>query len=307
MTFRRSRIRSRESAIAKIPRAGRFAAGSWRLPTAVAVCVAGLVLATPAGGALEVRLSASPKRPAALELTRITLRTYLPLLRANGSCCRLEAGGPTKYPFRVEAVSPARKTSRISMRHAEGNEWHGAVRFQSPGRWTIRVANYGPSYRHVPGALPRISVDVGAPVPTPPPAGFGALGRTGCAPPSPADASSQGFRDIFGTAVGDEELWALPFLPKGATWAQTDAAVFDGLVGKEVKIVFGMTTFHPPLRAVGPDGASISPIWGPAFHGSSNWIRQPGSEWGAGFVFPEPGCWRIAVGTRGDVWIRIPS
>ena len=60
MTFRRSRIRSRESAIAKIPRAGRFAAGSCRLPTAVAVCVAGLVLATPAGGRSRF---GSPPRP----------------------------------------------------------------------------------------------------------------------------------------------------------------------------------------------------------------------------------------------------
>jgi hypothetical protein len=306
MTFRRSRIRSRESAIAKIPRARRFAARSWRLSIAAALCASGLVLATPAGGALEVRLSTTPAGPAALEKTRVTLRTYLPLVRADGSCCRLDPGGPRSYPFRVEAISPEGEIVRIRVRRAEGNVWRGVFRFPMPGRWWLQVANYGPSYRHARGAQPRIRVDVGAPIPTPPPTGFGPLGRPDCAPPSPAEPSASP-RDVFGTAVGGEELWALPFLPKGATWGRIDAAVFDGLVGKEIKIVFGMTTFHAPFRAVGPDGTTIAPVWGPSFHGSSNWVRQPGSEWGAGFVFPAPGCWRIGVGSRGDVWIRIRS
>jgi hypothetical protein len=82
---------------------------------------------------------------------------------------------------------------------------------------------------------------------------------------------------------------------------------FDGRVGKEIKIVFGMTTFHAPFRALGPGGTAIAPVWGPSFHGSSNRVRRPGSKWGAGFVFPAPGCWRIGVGSRGDVWIRIRS
>jgi len=271
----------------------------------VVLAATGLVLATPAAGALEVRLSTAPKRPAALEFTRIILRTYLPLLRTDGSCCRLEVGGPQTYPFRVEAVSPVGKASRIPMRHAVGNEWRGAIRFQSQGRWTVRVANYGPSYRHAPGALPRISLEVGPPLPTPAPAGFGPLGRPNCTPPSPA-ASARGFRDVFGTAVGDEELWALPFLPKGTTWARTDAAVFDGLVGKEMKIVFAMTSYRTPFNAIGPDGATLEPLWRRG-HLGATWVGIPGHQWGAGFAFPRPGCWRIRVGSRGDVWMLVRS
>jgi hypothetical protein len=68
-----------------------------------------------------------------------------------------------------------------------------------------------------------------------------------------------------------------------------------------------MTTFHAPFDAIGPDGKVVEPVWGPNVHGGSNWIRQPGREWGAGFVFPEPGCWRIRVGSRGDVWLLVRS
>jgi hypothetical protein len=263
---------------------------------AVAVVVS-LALVASAGGALEARLSISPKGPAALEPTQVVLRTYAPLIRADGSCCRLVPYAARTYPFRVEAVSPSGNKSRIRVRWARENEFRGVFRFPSSGRWEIQLPQFRQS----------IAVQVRPPVPTPAPAGFAPLGQPRCEPASPADRSSRSFRDIFGTAIGGEELWALPFLPKGATWARTDAAVFDGLVGKEVKIVFGMTTFHRPLRAIGPNGESASPVWGPTLHGGSNWIRQPGSEWGAGFVFPEPGCWRIRVGSRGDVWMLLRS
>lgn len=266
-----------------------------------------LVMVPPAGGALEVKLSTVPARPSALERTKIVLRTYVPLLREDGSCCRLQPGGPRSYPFRVEAVSPTGKTSRIRMRWAKPNLWSGVRRFPIPGSWTVRVVNYGPSYAHAPGARPRIRVKVGAAIPTPSPRDFGPLGGPRCEPPSPADRSPRPFRDIFGTAIGDEQLWALPFLPAGATWGQTDSAVFEGLIGKEVKIVFGMTMFHAPFQAIGPGGEVVAPVWGPRFHSSSNWIRQPGSEWGAGFVFPKTGCWRIRVGARGDLWMLIRS
>jgi hypothetical protein len=277
-----------------------------RLYALSAVGIAGLVLAAGAGGALEVRLSVSPTGPAALEPARITLRTYLPLVRADGSCCRLPPGGPAAYPFRVEAVSPRARVVRIRVAKAAKHLWR-VFRFPNPGRWQVRVANYGPSYRHAPGARPRIWVTVRAPVPTPPPEGFGNLGRPGCTPASPRDSSTQGLSDVFGTAVGGEQLWALPFLPVGTTWGSPTTAVFDGLVGKEMKIVFGMTAFHQPFRAVAPDGSTLLPVWGPSFHGSSSWDRQPGAEWGAGFVFPEPGCWRIGVGTRGDLFLDVRS
>jgi hypothetical protein len=141
---------------------------------------------------------------------------------------------------------------------------------------------------------------------TEPPARFGSLGRPGCTPPSPADPTQRGFRDIFGTAVGDEQLYALPFLPEGASWARTDAAVFDGLVGKGVKIVFAMTQRVPPFRAEGPSGTAISPVWVQG-HLGPTWVGIPGHQWGSQFVFPEPGCWRIRAGPHGDVWLLIRS
>lgn len=260
-----------------------------------ALVVSALVLATPAAGALEVKLSVSPRRPAALERSTVVVKVFAPLVRADGSCCRLEPYAPRSYPFRVEAVSPAGKVSRIAVRHARGNEWRGVVRFSVPGRWRIDL----PQFRK------RMSVRVGPPVATPSPVGFGPLGRPECAPPSPA-RPTHGFRTMFGTAVGDRQLWALPFLSDGASWARTDAAVFDGLVGKGVKIVFAMTERVPPFRADGPSGTAISPVWVRG-HLGPTWVGIPGFQWGAQFVFPEPGCWRIRAGPHGDVWILIRS
>jgi hypothetical protein len=254
-----------------------------------------LILATPAAGALEVKLSTSPRRPSALERTTVVLNTFAPLVRPDGSCCRLEPYAPDSYPFRVEAVSPTGKASRIRVRHARANEWRGVVRFATPGRWHIDLPQFDRS----------VSVTVGPPLATPAPARFGPLGRSGCAPPSPA-AARGGFLEIFGTAVGDQQLWALPFLPDGASWAQPDAAIFDGLVGRGVKIVFAMTERVPPFRAVGPGGTEIAPGWVQG-HAGPTWVGIPGHQWGAQFVFSQPGCWRIRAGPRGDVWLLVRS
>lgn len=110
-----------------------------RALVATGICVTALALAMPAAGALEVRISIVPKRPAALERTDVVLRTFAPLIRADGSCCRLEPWAPRSYPFRVEAVSPSGKRSRIRVRHVERNEWRGAFRFPTAGRWTIEL------------------------------------------------------------------------------------------------------------------------------------------------------------------------
>ena len=256
----------------------------------------GLVLAMPASGALEARLSISPKRPIALEAAQILVRTYVPLARPDGSCCRLgKPYAPRSYPFRVEAVSPAGKTSRIRVHWARDNEFRGVFRFPGPGRWQIQLPQFRQS----------IAVGVRPPVPTAAPDGFGSLGRPGCEPPSPA-GSKHGFRTIFGTAIGGERLWALPSMPSGATWSRNDAAVFDGLVGEEVKIVFAMTSVAGPFHAIGPGGTTFEPVWRRG-HNGRTWVGEPGHQWGAGFVFPEAGCWRIRVGPRGDVWLLVRS
>jgi len=52
-----------------------------------------------------------------------------------------------------------------------------------------------------------------------------------------------------------------------------------------------------------------TPSRGHATHSGSAWTR-PGFEWGAGFVFDEPGCWRIHAGAppaQGDIWIAVAS
>jgi hypothetical protein len=264
-----------------------------------------LVLATPAAGALEVKLTITPSTPHALEPARIALQTFLPLLRDDGSCCRLVHGGPPSYPFRIEVVSPAGTISRVRARRSGKHRWAGAFTFPTPGRWQVRVANY-PGCGSAVGARPCISVRVKVARPTPAPAGYGLLGRPGCTPPSPADVSARGFRNVFGTAVGGEQAWALPFLPPGASWGRDDAAVFDGLVGKRIKIVFATTFPGSPFHAVGPTGATLQPVWRQG-HVGPTWVGIEGSQWGAAFVFPEPGCWRVRVGPRGDVWLLVRS
>jgi hypothetical protein len=240
-----------------------------------------LVLSSSADAALKVRLAVKPARPYALEPAKILLRT----------------GGSAPARFRVEAVSPREHVLRVRMsRTPAATLWKGVLRFPIPGRWQLRMTNDG--------ARPRIWVQVRPARPTPPPPGYGPLGRPGCAPPSPAN-TGKGFHDVFGTAVGGEQLWALPFVPAGASWARPDVAVFDSLVSKEIKIVFAETTYPARFEAVAPDGTLVQPVWGPTFHSGSNWGR-PGYEWGAGFVFSKPGCWRIRAGSA-DVWLLLRS
>jgi len=143
-------------------------------------------------------------------------------------------------------------------------------------------------------------------VPALPPAGFGPLGAPGCSPASPRNRDGTGLAqaEVFGTAVG-AQLWAL-----GATTPDGDSAALDGVIGGQKKIVFRMTSGVPNnFYAIGPDGSRVPPVWGPDAHAGSNWNR-PGSEWGAGFVFTQPGCWQIHAGSppaQGDVWLSIRS
>jgi hypothetical protein len=262
-------------------------------------------LAVPSGvdAALEVRLAVKPARPHAGEEAQIRLRTYTPFVRKDGSCCRLLASDPQGYPFRVEAVSPHGAVLRVRMSRARPGLWRGAFRFLRAGLWQIRVANYAPDYRRA-----RIFVAVRSAVPTPP-VGFGPLGGPSCDPPSPRNRAGETFPargEVLGTAVGGK-LWALFF---NGEWASSESAVLAGVVGKRVKIVFRMTGSGGfDIAAIAPDGTRVGPVWGPVFHPSSTWTR-PGLEWGAGFVFPQPGCWRIHAkngNVAGDVWLLVRS
>jgi hypothetical protein len=104
--------------------------------------------------------------------------------------------------------------------------------------------------------------------------------------PSKIQKSKNDFLEIQGVMKSDGEMWALLFF---------DAAHAN----EDEKIVWRITgigeEFH--AQAQNEDGTIILPIWGPEYHGGSNWER-PGTEWGTGFNFPELGCWTITV-TRG--------
>ena len=155
----------------------------------------------------------------------------------------------------------------------------------------------------IPLALARLARAAKSLAPTPSPRGFAPLGGAGCAPASPRRAG-----EAFGTATGTR-LWALFFLPVASSFAPATDARLVGVVGKEVKIVvrFGAAALGP--AAIGPDGTRIKPDWGPTVHGWSNW-KRPGSEWGVGYTFQEPGCWRIHAGdgiVAGDLWLDVES
>jgi hypothetical protein len=105
--------------------------------------------------------------------------------------------------------------------------------------------------------------------------------------PSKIQISKDGLTEIQGTMSSDGELWALLFF----NMAQT---------GRELKIVWRITGSgeYFSVQARHEDGTTISPSWGPEYHGGSSWQR-PGQEWGIGFNFPKPGCWTLTV-TRGS-------
>jgi hypothetical protein len=116
------------------------------------------------------------------------------------------------------------------------------------------------------------------------------LGAPACKPPSPL---SNG--EIEGTPSEGISLWGLTFgLPM--------------VSGRQVKIVWRMTGTGPlAVKLVGPDGATRSLAWGPEYHLSSSYHR-PGQEWGTGFAFDRPGCWRIELSRtigRGEVYLQI--
>ena len=94
-------------------------------------------------------------------------------------------------------------------------------------------------------------------------------------------------------ASSDIEVWALFF------------ATYQGLApgepvfapeGEEIKIVWRATgEGDVAFQALGPNGSSTTPIWGPEGHASSSWDDHPGEEWGTGWTFPESGCWSIEL------------
>jgi hypothetical protein len=101
---------------------------------------------------------------------------------------------------------------------------------------------------------------------------------------------------VEGTPEGDVSLWGLVF------------ASAPIKAGAQVKIVWRMTGSGPlTVVAFDPEGKTRPLLFGPAYHGSSDYHR-PGQEWGTGFSFDKPGCWRITLSrtsSAADVYFEV--
>ena len=102
---------------------------------------------------------------------------------------------------------------------------------------------------------------------------------------------------VQGTGQG-ATLWGLLMFPHP----------LPARVGDQEKIVWRMTgSGLLNLLAIGPGGSRHRLLWGPAFHTGSD-FDKPGDEWGAGYVFTEPGCWDLRAvrgGATADVWLTV--
>jgi hypothetical protein len=103
-----------------------------------------------------------------------------------------------------------------------------------------------------------------------------------------------GFPEVRGTSQ-DVELWGLIFGPVPMAHS------------KEQKIVWRMTGEGPlKIKATHRDGTPAKLVWLEE-HGGSSWQR-PGYEWGTGFVFPKPGCWKVELkrtSGEGHFWLSV--
>jgi hypothetical protein len=126
----------------------------------LAAVLLALIAPTAAAAALEIRLSVLPMAPKKGTRARIQLRPFWPYKRPDGTCCVLKAAD-VSYPFRIEAVSPTGRVSRVVVRRTRNHYvWAGTFRFGKVGRWTLRAPQWGPRYSTRYGARPRIHVTV---------------------------------------------------------------------------------------------------------------------------------------------------
>ena len=126
----------------------------------LAAALAALVFPASASAALEVKLSVTPTAPKKGASTIVQLRPYWTYNRPDGICCRLRPAD-VRYPFRVEAVSPGGRVTRVVMRRTTNRfVWAGRIVFRTTGPWTLRAPQWGPRYSKHYGARPRIRVVV---------------------------------------------------------------------------------------------------------------------------------------------------
>jgi hypothetical protein len=129
------------------------------------------------------------------------------------------------------------------------------------------------------------------------PTSVGELGSAACRRPSPINRTA-GFPEVEGTS-DQVQMWGL---------IMADGPDNPLRVNEQVKIVWRITGSGAlRLDSVDPDGRTHPLQWGPDSHLSSTYTR-PGDEWGAGYLFNQPGCWtlRAVRGTASaNVWLEI--
>jgi hypothetical protein len=118
-----------------------------------------------------------------------------------------------------------------------------------------------------------------------------------CARPSPiGQAPGSIGPEVLGHGTG-AQLWGLIF-------ARVPLVAGPGVV----KVVWRMTGGGPlKLAAYDSRGRRIALAWGPEPHGGSNY-RRPGDEWGGGYRFRRPGCYRLTArrtAGRAEAWLRV--
>jgi len=119
-----------------------------------------------------------------------------------------------------------------------------------------------------------------------PGASGGAVGTPDSCTPAPVNTEGPAGNLPEAEASGDLQAYGLAFttIPLRASPAT-------------VKIVWRVSGEGDlMISSRSPSGADVSPTW-LEYHGGSSYDR-PGTEWGSGWVFDEPGCWTIRLTRR---------
>ncbi len=126
----------------------------------LAATLLALVVPASAAAALEVKLSVVPSSPKKGVSSVVQVRPYWTYDRPDGTCCRLRPAD-VRYPFRIQAVSPAGRVFRVVVRRTKNRfVWAGRFVYRAAGRWTLRAPQWGPRYSRNFGARPRVTVTV---------------------------------------------------------------------------------------------------------------------------------------------------
>jgi hypothetical protein len=127
----------------------------------VLAAFAALLTAPSALAAFEVRISVIPSIVEPGRLVKVELRSF-----SIVKGVRSLADDPGRG-LHVEALSPAGRVVRIGLRHTSRGVWRGSFRFQTLGRWRVRVANWPASGGRGPVLTVEVRETTTAPATTP--------------------------------------------------------------------------------------------------------------------------------------------